>query len=87
MDEDPQASGKEAPKGEQAAPQDPNAQKDTVRLRLTHPFYTWSYVREDADGGTLVVDRDGTDVPAADADEIIQTAALLGVTLTREAQA
>lgn len=58
---------------------------ETATLVYEGPFYVASYQIEDKDGGTLVFDRNGTDVPAEDADQYVADAAANGVNLTRKA--
>jgi hypothetical protein len=62
-----------------------DAEEDTETLYFQGAFYIQSYTMPAPDGGTLVFDRNGTAVPAGDADQIVSDAAALGVTLTRKA--
>jgi hypothetical protein len=55
-----------------------------VTLAVVAPFNTTSVQFETADGGTLVLDRSGTPVPADDADDLVLRAAALGVHLDRK---
>lgn len=64
------------------------AEPKTVVLKVDSPFYMTGAVLpdgEDEHGNalTLTVTRDGTEVPADRADELIEAAAALGVNLTR----
>lgn len=63
------------------APQ-PEMETPMRRLVLTRPFNCTAMNFPREDGGTIVVTSTGTDVPAKDADALIQTAAQHGVTLT-----
>lgn len=53
----------------------------TVTLRVADPWATTMTFPGDGEG-RLVVTREGTEVPAGDADALIKTAAQHGVTLT-----
>jgi hypothetical protein len=55
-----------------------------VTLVVVAPFNTTDVQFETADGGTLVIDRSGTNGPADDADDLVNRAAALGVFLDRK---
>jgi len=55
-----------------------------VTLVVAAPFNVTDVQFETAEGGTLVIDRSGTNVPAEDADDLVNRAAALGVFLDRK---
>ena len=85
----------ETPDKPQSAPQkaepqeaevSPSKDAETVTLVATNlPFYVLDLRLPQEDGSTLVFGRDGTEVPAEDADKHIEAATLAGVALERKA--
>lgn len=59
----------------------PEPKPKTVRLVLSDPWCSQFNLPQE-DGSTLVFDRQGTDVPAASVQDILDAAALHGVTIT-----
>ena len=57
-----------------------------VRLTVAGPVGTTAMRFPQDDGSMLVVTRAGQDVPAADADDLIETARKHGVRLTRSTE-
>lgn len=83
-DEDPEVSAPQEAASEPQAPEDSDAPKVSVTVSVTAPFWTTLFNVTTADGRMLVIDRGGSEVPAGDADNIIDSAARQGVTLTRK---
>lgn len=93
--ETPAESPAEAPATEDTAPEAPEApgpvsapsatpSGDTVRLFLAGSRTQTSMRFVRVDGSTMVVTRAGLDVPAADADDLIEQARRHGVRLTKQ---
>lgn len=57
---------------------------ETVTLAVAAPFFFSAVSLPDRDGGTVVIDRQGTEVPVDDADRLTAEAAAQGITLTRK---
>lgn len=69
-----------APAAPDAPAAAPAEQSDTVRLRVATPWCS-AFNSQNADGSTLTVSSQGTDVPADQKDNLIKQAAQHGVTL------
>lgn len=69
---------------EAAAAAEPEQETVTL-LAESLPFLVAEFRMEDKDGGMLSFDKRGTEVPAEDADQLIEDAAANGVALTRKA--
>ena len=83
MSEHDTATGEGMPEPKPQKPEPPAKAPTTVSLRLTAPFWCSAYNLPMEDGGTLGIDKKGVEVPVQDADDIIETAAKHGVTITK----
>jgi len=65
--------------------EEPDTEPDeaTVRLYVETPFWSSGFVFADEERGTLVVTREGTDVPESLVDTLTEAAAKSGVNLAR----
>lgn len=82
----PEPDPVEPPKAPDAVTEEsPEPEGETVVLFIEQaPFYVTSVTLVDSEGGTLVIDRNGTEVSREDEDRLVAEAALSGVALNRK---
>lgn len=70
-----------APKPQASAPASAPEPDATVVLRVVAGTDTFTYTLNDGEGDVVTINRTGVEVPKADANDILDTAALVGVQL------
>jgi hypothetical protein len=78
------ATGEGMPAAVETTREDLDTPRKPVTVKVVSPFWTTSFTMPGEDGDTLVVDRNGTLVPRANLQALLDAAARQGVLLSTE---